>query len=85
MSELININTFNMFKAKELSIIKAHERVNSKLAYFSENSKTISKKDSENWNNWHDLNRRLKDRYNINYANFCEWHFKTFGFNVYSL
>lgn len=74
------------FKAKELSIIKATEKVDALLLKCAEISKHNSKdKRIEYWNHLHDIKDRLKDRYYANYSNYKEWHWNKYGYNVYSL
>ena len=90
-NELLNINKYNEFKAMEAKIIRATSKVEAKLDHFKQYYENVkgnwSKKDKEytkDWNKWHDLYDRLKDRYWDNWRNFKEWHFETFGFNTYS-
>lgn len=80
-----NIEAFNSFKEKESKIDKAILRVQNKLNELKNNWQNMKPEEVERWNHWHDLEYRLQDRKASNLSNFYEWHFSTFGYNVYSL
>jgi hypothetical protein len=82
---LENIEIYNKFKEKENSLNRAISKVQSKLEYLSKNYQKMPLNEVEKWNNWHDLEDRLTDRKKENLSNFYEWHFLTFGYNVYSI
>jgi len=82
---LNNIEEFKNFQVKEKSLNMAILRVQNKLKYFSKNYQKMPLNQVEMWNNWHDLEDRLQDRKKENLSNFYEWHFLTFGYNVYTL
>ncbi len=71
------------FLENERKLKSALSRVKRKLNYFSDNRETLTEKDRENWNNWHDLENRLEDRIFQNWSDYKEWHFEENGFNVY--
>lgn len=72
-----------VFLENERKLKNALSRVKRKLNYFSNNRETLTKKDSECWNDWHDLENRLEDRIFQNWSDYKEWHFEENGFNVY--
>ena len=82
---LENIEIYNSFKEKENSLNRAIAKVQSKLEYLSKNWQKMPSNEVKIWNNWHDLEDRLSDRKKENLSNFHEWHFITFGYNVYSI
>jgi hypothetical protein len=67
------------FKEKETALNLALTRVQNRLKYYAENSSQIF----EDWNNWHDLEDRIKERLWQNWSNYKDWHFQTFQFNTY--
>lgn len=77
-------NNFQKFLDKQTRLNNALNKVNAKLQYFNEVSQTgANLPEFENWNKWHDLHDRLKDRLQDNYNNFKNWHWEQYRFNTY--
>lgn len=69
-----------IFKDKETRLNLALQRVQNRLKFYADNASTNEFKD---WNNWHDLEQRIKERLFDNWSSFKDWHFQQFGFNTY--
>lgn len=67
------------FKSKEQSILKAIDRVKSRLAFYS----ATADQRHEDWNDWHDLKDRLEGRLKDNWSAYHDWHWSQYGFNIY--
>jgi hypothetical protein len=84
------MNDNSKFVKKQDRLNAALEKVKSHLQYLAdkyhgkgynkENGQEV--KEVETWNDWHDLEERIKNRLWDNYYDHQQWHFEKFGWAV---
>lgn len=78
------MKTQEQFLEKQAKIITAIARVESKLNLYKAESEAGRTENIRNWNEWHDLKDRLKNRLIDNWGAFHDWHFGKFGYSIYT-
>jgi hypothetical protein len=73
----------DIFLKKQAQLNDALYRIDLKLDWFKENQENLPHNILKTWNNWHDLNDRIKDRVFENVRNYKIWHWEQYGFNTY--
>ena len=78
-------NYYVLLLAKQKSLFRALDRVDSLLDNYKKDLHNWDLKHKWDFNLLHDLSDRIKDRLNANYLVCCDWNWEVHRFNVIDL